>query len=109
MVGIPFIVVGGLIWFPTVCSILLSFTNWDGIGGINTIQWIGTRNYHQIATIYPSFWPAFEHNLYWLVALAVVGTPGRIMLAYILAQQLRRTRLPHRAFFLPLLPPPAPR
>jgi ABC-type sugar transport system permease subunit len=107
MVGIPFIVVGGLIWFPTVCSILLSFTNWDGIGGISSIQWIGTRNYHQIATIYPSFWPAFEHNLYWLVALAVVGTPVGIMLAYMLDKEIRGTRFYQSVFFLPVVLAPA--
>jgi multiple sugar transport system permease protein len=107
MVGIPFIVVGGLIWFPTICSILLSFTNWDGIGGISSIQWIGTRNYHQIATIYPSFWPAFEHNLYWLVALAVVGTPVGIMLAYMLDKNIRGTRFYQSVFFLPVVLAPA--
>jgi ABC-type sugar transport system permease subunit len=107
MVGIPFVVVGGLIWFPTICSVLLSFTNWDGIGGLSSIQWIGTRNYHQIATIYPSFWPAFEHNLYWLVALAVVGTPVGIMLAYMLDKQIRGTRFYQSVFFLPVVLAPA--
>jgi ABC-type sugar transport system permease subunit len=107
MVGIPLVVVGGLIWFPTICSILLSFTSWDGIGGVNTIQWIGTRNYHQIATIYPSFWPAFEHNLYWLVALAVVGTPVGILLAYLLDKQIRGTRFYQSVFFLPVVLAPA--
>ena len=63
MVGVPLVVVGGLIWFPTFASIGLSFTNWDGIGGITTAQWVGTENYHQVATIYPRFWPAVRHNL----------------------------------------------
>jgi multiple sugar transport system permease protein len=107
MVGIPLVVVGGLIWFPTICSILLSFTSWDGIGGVNTIQWIGTRNYHQIATIYPSFWPAFKHNLYWLVALAVVGTPVGMVLAYLLDKQIRGTRFYQSVFFLPVVLAPA--
>src|SRR5215510_12526061 len=68
MVGIPVFVTGALIWFPTIASILLSFTSWDGIGGVSTIHWVGTTNYRQIATIYPPFWPAFRHNLYWLAA-----------------------------------------
>ena len=54
MVGFPFVVVGGLIWFPTFASIGLSFTSWDGIGGITTAKWIGTENYQQVATIYPA-------------------------------------------------------
>ena len=64
MVGVPVLLTGALIWFPTISSIGLSFTNWDGIGGVHTIQWTGTTNYRQIATIYPPFWPAFRHNLY---------------------------------------------
>ena len=51
MVGIPVLLTGALIWFPTIASIGLSFTNWDGIGGVRTIHWIGTTNYRQIATI----------------------------------------------------------
>jgi ABC-type sugar transport system permease subunit len=107
MVGIPLLVVGGLIWFPTVCSILLSFTSWDGIGGVSTIQWVGTRNYHQIATIYPSFWPAFKHNLYWLGALAVVGAPVGLLLAYLLDKQIRGSRFYQSVFFLPVVLAPA--
>src|SRR5438128_5174350 len=75
MVGLPLLVGGGVVWFPTVMSIVLSFTNWDGIGGITSAHWIGTENYRQIATIYPSFWPAVKHNLIWLGFLTVVATP----------------------------------
>ena len=68
MVSIPVLIISVFIWFPTISSIILSFSNWDGIGGIGTIHFIGTPNYHQIATIYPPFWPAFKHNLYWLAS-----------------------------------------
>jgi ABC-type sugar transport system permease subunit len=107
MVGVPMLVVGGLVWFPTVASVLLSFTNWDGIGGLGTIHWIGTENYRQIATIYPPFWPALEHNLYWLGALAFVGTPLGILLAYSLDKKIRGTRIYQSIFFLPVVVAPA--
>ena len=45
MLCVPTLVVGALIWFPTVASIVLSFTNWDGIGGVGTAKWVGTQNY----------------------------------------------------------------
>jgi ABC-type sugar transport system permease subunit len=107
MVGIPFVVVGGLVWFPTIASVLLSFTNWDGIGGVSSIHWIGAENYRQIATIYPPFWPAFQHNLYWLAALAFVGTPFGILLAYLLDKKIRGTRIYQSIFFLPVVVAPA--
>jgi ABC-type sugar transport system permease subunit len=103
MVGIPMLVVGGLVWFPTIASVYLSFTNWDGIGGIHTIHWIGTENYHQIATIYPPFWPAFKHNLYWLAFLTVIATPFGILLAYQLDKRIRGTRIYQSIFFLPVV------
>jgi ABC-type sugar transport system permease subunit len=103
MVGIPTLVVGALIWFPTVASILLSFTNWDGIGGVRTAQWVGLRNYHEIATIYPPFWPAVEHNAIWLAFLAFVATPFGLLLAYQLDKNIRGTRIYQSIFYLPVV------
>jgi multiple sugar transport system permease protein len=107
MVGIPVFLTGALIWFPTISSILLSFTSWDGIGGVHTIQWIGTTNYRQIATIYPPFWPAFEHNLYWLFALAFIGTPFGMFLAYQLDKELRGSRFYQSLLYVPVVIAPA--
>ena len=107
MVGIPVIFTGGLIWFPTICSILLSFTSWDGIGGVHTIHWIGTTNYRQIATIYPPFWPALEHNLEWLGALAFVGTPFGMLLAYQLDKNLKGSRIYQSLLYVPVVIAPA--
>jgi len=103
MVVVPLLVVGGLIWFPTVASILLSFTNWDGIGGVTTAHWIGAENYRQIATIYPPFWPAVKHNLIWLGFLTFVATPFGLFLAYQLDKRIRGTRLYQSIFFLPVV------
>src|SRR5712691_2091631 len=103
MIGVPMIVVGGLVWFPTIASILLSFTSWDGFGGVNNIHWIGTRNYDQIVHIYPPFWPAFRHNLYWLAFLSFVATPFGLLLAYQLDKRIRGSRIYQSIFFLPVV------
>ena len=103
MVGVPLLVVGGVIWFPTIASILLSFTNWDGIGGITNAHWIGTENYRQVATIYPPFWPAVKHNLIWLGFLTFVATPFGLLLAYQLDKKIRGTRIYQSIFFLPVV------
>ncbi len=103
MVTIPVIVVGGLVWFPTFASIGLSFTSWDGIGGITTAKWIGTENYNQVATIYPGFWPAVRHNLIWLAYLTFVATPFGLFLAYQLDKELRGSRVYQSIFFLPVV------
>jgi multiple sugar transport system permease protein len=103
MIGVPVLIVGFFIWFPTISSVVLSFTNWDGIGGLGTAHYIGTQNYHQIATIYPPFWPAFRHNLYWLVFLSVIATPFGLLLAYLLDKNIRGTRIYQSIFFLPVV------
>jgi multiple sugar transport system permease protein len=100
---VPTLVVGGFVWFPTVASIVLSFTNWDGIGGVSSAHWVGTRNYHEIATIYPPFWPAVEHNAIWLGFLAFVATPLGLLLAYLLAKEIRGSRIYQSIFFLPVV------
>ena len=93
MVGVPALVVGAFVWFPTIASIILSFTNWDGIGGVGTAHWVGTQNYRQIATIYPPFWPAVQHNAIWLGFLAFVATPFGLFLAYLLDKEIRGSRI----------------
>src|SRR5947208_8869584 len=103
MAGVPLLVVGGLIWFPTIASVVLSFTNWDGIGGVTTAHWVGTENYRQIATIYPPFWPAVKHNLIWLGFLTFVATPFGLLLAYQLDKNIRGTRIYQSIFFLPVV------
>ena len=103
MVGVPLLVVGGLIWFPTIASVVLSLTNWDGIGGVTTAHWVGTDNYRQIATIYPPFWAAVRHNLIWLGFLAFVATPFGLLLAYQLDKRIRGSRIYQSIFFLPVV------
>jgi ABC-type sugar transport system permease subunit len=103
MVIVPTLVVGAFVWFPTIASILLSFTSWDGIGGIGTAHWVGTQNYREIATIYPPFWPAVQHNAIWLGFLAFVATPFGLLLAYLLDKEIRGSRIYQSIFFLPVV------
>src|ERR1044071_4164924 len=63
MLGIPTFVHLLLVWMPAIASIGLSFTRWNGVGGLSTIEPIGLKNYSVIFTIYPPFWPALLHNM----------------------------------------------
>jgi multiple sugar transport system permease protein len=103
MLGVPLVFVVGLVWLPTLASVYLSFTSWDGIGGLDTIKWTGTTNYDQIFSIYPPFWPALRHNLIWLGFLAVLPTTFGLLLAYLLDKNIRGTRAYQSVFFLPVV------
>jgi multiple sugar transport system permease protein len=103
MCGIPTILLIAFVWFPAMASVGLSFTSWDGIGGLGTIKWVGTQNYHQIFTIYPPFGPALRHNLIWLVFFALVPTTFGIFLAVLLDKEIRFSRIYQSTLYLPVM------
>ncbi|HEX9362245.1 MAG TPA: sugar ABC transporter permease [Candidatus Dormibacteraeota bacterium] len=103
MVGIPLLLEVLLIWWPTLSSILLSFTNWDGVGEVGPQNFVGLKNYQFMFTGYTLFWPAFFHNVIWLVWLAVVATPIGIFFAVLLDREMRGTGFYQSVFFLPVV------
>ena len=100
-VVVPTLLVLGLVWVPALMSVVLSFFNWDGLGGFGQAKWVGLKNYQDATSIYPPFWPAVQHNLIWLGALFLVPTALGMLLAVILDRELRGSRFYQTAFFLP--------
>ncbi|MEU8333032.1 sugar ABC transporter permease [Micromonospora sp. NPDC048839] len=103
MVLVPLLLVTGLVWLPAAATVLLSGTNWDGIGPLNEIEFVGARNYSDVVNIYPPFVPAIQHNLLWLAALFVVATPFGMFLAVLLDKELRGSRFYQTALYLPVV------
>ncbi len=103
MLGIPTAIHVFLVWFPAVSSIALSFTRWNGVGGFATIEFIGLKNYSDIISIYPPFWPALLHNLIWLAVLMFVATPFGMFLAVLLDREIRGLSIYQSVFFLPVV------
>ncbi|ONI86266.1 ABC transporter permease [Saccharothrix sp. ALI-22-I] len=103
MLGIPALVHIALVWVPAFGSVVLSFSSWDGIGGFEDIEWVGIQNYVDIFTRYPRFWPAFQHNVIWLLFLLVIPTIAGLLLAVLLDRQLRFGRLYQSALYLPMV------
>jgi multiple sugar transport system permease protein len=103
MVVVPAALVLWLVWLPALGTVVLSFGNWNGIGGVDRIQWVGFQNYHDVATIYPPFWPAVRHNLIWLVFLFVFPTILGVLLAVVLDGNMRWGRFYQTAFYLPVV------
>ncbi|WP_404350438.1 sugar ABC transporter permease [Phycicoccus jejuensis] len=102
MIGVPTILVVWLVWLPAVASVALSFTKWNGFK-FSSIEWVGTKNYVDIATIYPPFWPAIQHNLVWLVFLFVLPTILGVVLAVVLDREMWGSRFYQTAFYLPVV------
>ena len=115
MVGIPTFIVLAFIALPTLASIVLSFTSWTGIGGLDSIEFIGLQNYQNLGIVpvsldplefkgvYRPFWPAMQHNIIWLLVFAFVATPIGMFLAVILDKNIRGTRFYQSALYMPVV------
>lgn len=100
---IPLVIVGVFVWIPALCTVILSFSNWDGIGGLGDIHFIGIQNYIDMFTIYPPFWPALWHNVVWLLVLFFIFTPLGMFLAVLLDKELKLTKFYQTSVYLPVV------
>ncbi|MET8250939.1 sugar ABC transporter permease [Micromonospora sp. NPDC005197] len=103
MVLVPLLLVTAFVWLPALATVVLSSTDWDGIGPLNEIDFVGARNYSDVVNIYPPFVPAIQHNLLWLAVLFVVATPFGMFLAVLLDKELRGSRFYQTALYLPVV------
>jgi multiple sugar transport system permease protein/raffinose/stachyose/melibiose transport system permease protein len=102
MVAIPTLIELVLIWLPTLASVVLSFTRWDGFK-LNGIKPAGIQNYNYAVNTYTPFWPAVQHNVEWLLALAIIATPLGLLLAVVLDEQIKGSRIYQSIFFTPVM------
>jgi len=100
LLATPLLLEFGLIWGPTLASIVLSLTSWDGV---SEIKWVGLQNYERIFTEYPPFPPAVRHNVLWLLFLSIVATPLGLFFAVLLDRGLRFSRFYQSSLYLPVV------
>jgi len=100
MVGIPLFIFIALIWAMAIVSIVLSFTDWQGIG---PIKFVGLQNYIYIFTSDPTFWDGLKHNVIWLLFFVGFATPMGILLAVCLDRNLRGSWIYQSIFFTPVV------
>ena len=103
MIIVPTALVVGLVWIPAIMSVWLSFTNWDGLGSFSDAHFIGTKNYTDVVSIYPPFWPAIQHNLIWLAVMFLFATPMGMFIAVLIDREVRFTRFYQTAFYMPVV------
>jgi ABC-type sugar transport system permease subunit len=102
MVGIPTLIQAVFIWIPMLLSVALSFTRWNGLA-LSDIKSNGLQNYKFVVQDYPPFWPAVQHNIIWLAFLALVATPIGLLLAVLLDQKIKGSRIYQSIFFTPVM------
>jgi multiple sugar transport system permease protein len=103
LVSVPLALIAALVWLPALVSVGLSFTSWDGVGGLDRIGFVGLDNYSDLATVQPAFWRALGNNLIWLAGLVLVATPLGVLLAVLLDRRLLGSAFYESALYLPVV------
>jgi ABC-type sugar transport system permease subunit len=104
MVGVPTLIEMIMVWGPALVSAVLGFTNARlDLSQPGGVDFVGAKNYRFIANDYPPFWPAVQHNVIWLLFLALVATPLGLLLAVLLDKNLHGSRIYQSIFFIPVM------
>lgn len=104
MLIIPSLIHILIVWVPTILSIGLSLTKWNGIR-MDDLSWSGLTNYDQIllGAFQSDFIQAVLNNV-WLVVFLFMGpTLLGMLLAYLLDKEIRGSRLYQSVFYTPVV------
>lgn len=91
----------GLLLFqlgPMVASFILSFTSYDVLSSPIPI---GFQNYKKLFTDDPLFWKSLGHTLYYVAGSVPIRLAVALLLAILLNQHFRGTRLFRTIFYMP--------
>lgn len=91
-----------LVWIvgPTLYTLYLSLTDWDGI---STPHFIGLHNFIHLFSSDRTFSEAISNNLRWLAVFITVPTTAGLGLALIFNTAVRGERFYKAGFYLPLV------
>ena len=104
IVGVPTAIHVVFVWVPAISTIVLSFTNWNGIVGVGDIRFVGFRNYWEIFTVFEKdFWSAAINNGFLVVFLFLVPTACGVVLAYLLDKNLRGGAIYQSIYYTPVV------
>ncbi|WP_296906892.1 carbohydrate ABC transporter permease [Thermotoga sp.] len=89
------------IWviFPIIQTIILSFTDWDGVSA--RFNFIGWKNYTRLFSDF-YFWLSLKNNIKWLVFFVVVAIPAGLGMAMLLDQKFPGNKVFKTLIYLPM-------
>lgn len=104
IVGIPTLIHLVFVWIPAIATVVLSFTDWDGLSPVSQIGLVGFQNYWEIFTVFRSDVVSAGINNGFLVVFLFVGpTAFGVLLAYLLDKNLRGGRIYQSIYYLPVV------
>jgi multiple sugar transport system permease protein len=86
---------------PMLGSLFLSFCKYD----LNTLKWVGGKNYQVLFTQDPLFWKSLGNTAIYVLFSVPIGLTGSLLIALLLNQKVRGMPFFRTAFYLPSLVP----
>lgn len=104
MVAVPTFLHVVFVWIPTLSTIALSFTKWDGLSSVSEIKVVGLRNYWEIFTVFEAkLFAALFNNVVLLGFLFLGPSLLGVVLAYLLDKNIRGTRIYQGIYYFPVV------
>jgi multiple sugar transport system permease protein len=93
-----------IVWIPTILSIVLSLTKWNGIR-FGDLEWVNGENYDEIlfGAFQGDFFQAILNNVWLLLFLFFGPTLLGMFLAYLLDKNMRGSRIYQSVFYTPVV------
>ena len=103
IVGVPTAIHIMFVWVPALSTVVLSFTEWDGLEAAARGSSIGFSNYWQVFTVFDNkFFPALFNNVILLVFLSICSAIG-MLFAYLLDKNIRGSAIYQSVFYMPVV------
>jgi multiple sugar transport system permease protein len=96
---LPVAIEAGLVFWPALNSIFLSFTRWSGVGAPEPV---GMENYRAVLAD-PIFRQALRNNVIWAFGFGALSVAGGLALALALNRPRRGVGIYRSAIFLPMV------
>ncbi len=91
----------GFMAFPIVLSLLLSFTRWTGIAGVETAEFVGLANFEQLLLHDGRFWTCLKVTAYYALLAVPLGQAIALGAALLMNTKVRGIGFFRAAWYLP--------
>jgi multiple sugar transport system permease protein len=85
---------------PIIFSLALSFAEWNGIGGLDSVRWVGLDNFRQM-TVDHRFYTAVWNTFYFTSVSVPVGMVAGVLVALLMNQKFKSIAIFRTIFYLP--------
>ena len=92
-----------LIALPIVMSILLSFTDWNFLSGLEGLEWVGLKNFVRIFTRDRKFKMALLNTLLYAVTVTPISIVMALLFAYMINDKTHFRKFNRLCFFIPYI------